>query len=179
MKSTMIRRTRALFWAALVSLAAVSNANAAPDIVVIGSVDPMTNRVTMFEDLLIKQFLDGGAIHRLYGRYDIKSKSYYFVRAGKTTNGDCLTEVFNLVRVAGNRLALAESDGLTAWRPIILQKLGPTFDCTSMDCFSCEPGGIPQFGEKPECGCSDGGRCDATRPGTTMYGPGQLVSLPG
>jgi hypothetical protein len=162
-------------WILLCSISGAAPASEPPDMVVVGSVDPLTNRVSVFEDLLVKKFLDGGKIHRLYGGYDVKQKAYYFVRAGKNAQGRCLTEVFALTRVSGNRLAIADESGLSAWNPVILQKHGPTFDCVSVDCFSCEPGGIPQFGEQPECGCSDGGRCNAVKPGTASYGARDLA----
>ena len=83
------------------------NANAAP--VVVGSVNPETKQVLIFQDFLVKQFLDGTPILNTYGAYDENSKSFIMVRAGKTASGACQTDAFKLVRLTGNRLALTES----------------------------------------------------------------------
>jgi hypothetical protein len=83
------------------------NSNAAP--VIVGSVNPETKQVLIFQDFLVKQFLDGTPILNTYGKYDEYSKSYIMVRAGKTASGSCQTDAFKLVRLTGNRLALTES----------------------------------------------------------------------
>ena len=151
-------------------------AAAAPNVVIVGSVDPQSKQVTVFEGLLSHQFADGGPVLRIYGGYGAASEKYHLVRAGKTLNGACMTEVFQLARVSGNRLALAVSTTGQIWNPNILQQMGPTFDCTSPDCFSCNPDhGIPAFGEEPGCTCgtvvdvsSDGDKIVDVEPGLCL-----------
>ena len=87
-----------------------------------------------------------------------------------------MTEVFQLARVSSNRLAPAVSTTGQIWNPNILQQMGPTFDCTSPDCFSCNPDhGIPAFGEEPGCTCgtvvdvsSDGDEIVDVEPGLCL-----------
>lgn len=163
-------------WMALATV--VGSANAASDGVVLGSVDPFTKRVTVFQDLMVQNFRDGGPIQRFYGGFSSASDAFFMVRAGKTATGACLTEVFRLARISGNRLALAVSSG-QVWNSNIISVMAPTFDCTSSDCLFCEPA-IPAFGEEPSCECNQGtgpfaGTCDTARPGTTNYGPGEIV----
>jgi hypothetical protein len=163
------------------------------DPVVVGSVEPQSMRVTIFEDLLVKRFADGSAISRLYGKYDAVSKGFQFLRAGKLANGACRTEVFDLVRLPGNRLAIASpTDARIAWEPrLIPQKMFATFDCTSYDCMSCDSANAfddPQGtgnngpyhpGNGSYCVCRDSsGVCNTVRPGTAgPYGAGDLVVL--
>jgi len=158
------------------------------DPVIVGSVDPQSMRVTIFEDLMVKKFADGSAITKLYGKYNAISNGFQFLRAGKLANGACHTEVFNLVRLAGNRLAIAAPGNPSlAWEPrLIPQKMFATFDCTSYDCMSCDssnPLDDPQGTQSgTHCVCRDatGGTCNTVAPGTAgPYGPGALVTLGG
>lgn len=152
---------------------------------VVASVDPYTLRVTVFEDLLVKKFSDGSAITRLYGKHNAISNGFQLLRAGKLANGACRTEVFALVRLSGNRLAIAAPGNPSiAWNRLIPQKMFATFDCTSYDCFSCDSSNAADpMGTQPEtqCACRDGnGSCNTVAPGTGgPYGPGALVILNG
>lgn len=175
----------------LATIGFAGGAAAAPSVVIVGSVDPQSKQVTVFEGLLSRQFADGGPVLRIYGGYSARSKKHHLVRAGKTINGACMTEVFQLARLSGNRLALAVPTTGQAWNPNRLQQLGVTFDCTSSSCFICTPDhGIPEFGEEPGCTCGtptdsdpypdDGiltGTCSAARPGSGSYGYDALVTL--
>ena len=71
--------------------AALAAGTACADPVIVGSVDPQSMRVTIFEDLLVKRFADGSAISRLYGKYDSISNGFQFLRVGKlaTAARDC------------------------------------------------------------------------------------------
>ena len=160
-----------------------STASAAP--VVVGSVNPQTNRVTIFEDLMVKTFSDGGRIQYFHGGYGAESRSYFLVRAGKSASGGCRTEVFRLVRLANNRLAIADSSNPSiAWNPQILSNMFATFDCTSSDCLFCVSGNQDDpLGSDPESGCacdqgtgSFAGKCESVRPGTLSYTPPQIVT---
>jgi hypothetical protein len=88
------------FGVLLVTLGATTT-NAAPAVVV-GSVNPVTNRVTIFEDLMVKTFADGGIIQHFHGGYGTGSRAYFLVRAGKSATGGCRTEFFRLVRIENN-----------------------------------------------------------------------------
>ena len=174
----------------LIATGIAASAMAAPDMVIVGVTDPQSKQVTIFENLLSHRFANGGTVTKIYGGYGASSQKYHLVRAGKTPAGTCMTEVFQLARLSDNRLALAIGTG-QAWNPNILQQLGPTFDCTSQDCPSCDPDhGIPKFGEEPGCTCGtpvdidengdvihhiDPGLCIAARPGTASYGLSQLL----
>lgn len=155
--------------------------------VIVGSVDPQSMRVTVFEDLLVKKFSDGSPITKLYGKHLAISNGFQLLRAGKLANGACRTEVFKLVRLTGNRLAIAAPGSASlAWNPrSIPQKMFATFDCTSYDCFSCDSSNPSDpLGTQSEtsCACRDttGGNCNTVAPGTGgPYGPGDLVTLPG
>ena len=166
----------------LVALAA-NTTNAAP--VVVGSVNPLTNRVTIFDDLMVNTFADGGMIQHFHGGYGTVSGAYFLVRAGKSATGGCRTEFFRLVRIENNRLAIADpSNNSMAWNPRILSKMFATFDCTSTDCLFCESadqndplGADPNSG----CACNQGtgsfaGTCQSARPGTLSYGPQQILT---
>ncbi len=163
----------------LATIGLAGEAAAAPSVVIVGSVDPQSKQVTVFEGLLSHRFADGGPVLRIYGGYSATSKKHHLVRAGKTINGACMTEVFQLARLSSNRLALAESTTGKPWNPNIVQELGVTFDCTSFDCFACNPDhGIPILGEEPECTCSEpSAACSAVRPGSASYGLDDLVTL--
>jgi hypothetical protein len=160
-----------------------TSASAAP--VVVGSVNPQTNRVTIFEDLMVKTFSDGGRILYFHGGYGAGSGTYFLVRMGKSASGGCRTEVFRLVKLANNRLAIADSSNpLTAWNPQILSNMFATFDCTSTDCLFCVSGDQNDpLGSDPQSGCacdqgtgSFAGTCTSVRPGTLSYGPAQIVT---
>jgi len=170
------------------SLAAPALAFAQP--VVVGSVNPVTQRVSIFEDILVSSFADGTPITRMWGKSNGStngiSNGFQWLRAGKTITGACRTEVFTLVRISGNRLAVATSvNGVLKpwdWRQLP-QKMFATFDCTSTSCFACDSGNAADpMGTDPNsgCVCSDGasGQCTKTAPGLGgPYGPGELVVL--
>ena len=157
--------------------------------VVVGSVDPATQRVTIFQDILVSSFADGTPITRMWGKSNGFtngiSNGFQWLRAGKTTTGACRTEVFTLVRLSGNRLAVATSVGgvLKPWDPRLLpQKMFATFDCTSTSCAACDSGNpADPMGTNPNsgCACNDGGgQCQQTAPGMGgPYGSGDLVIL--
>jgi hypothetical protein len=161
-----------------------TSASAAP--VVVGSVNPVTNRVTVFEDLMVRTFADGGIIQHFHGGYGSGSGTYFLVRAGKTATGGCRTEVFRLVRVSGNRLAIADSSNPSnPWNPQILQQMFATFDCTSTDCLFCISGNPDDpLGTDPDSGCvcdqtgAFSGKCEKVKPGSLSYRPPQIV-IPG
>ena len=170
------------------SLAAPALAFAQP--VVVGSVNPVTQRITIFEDILVSTFADGTPITRMWGKSNGStngiSNGFQWLRAGKTATGACRTEVFTLVRISGNRLAVATSiNGVLApWEPRnIPTKIYATFDCTSTDCLACDSGNPSDpMGTDPNsgCVCSDGasGQCTKTAPGLGgPYGAGELVIL--
>ena len=172
------------FGVLLVTLGATTT-HAAPSAVVVGSVNPLTNRVTIFEDLMVKTFADGGVIQHFHGGYGTGSRAYFLVRAGKSASGGCRTEFFRLVRLENNRLAIADpSNNSIAWNPNILSKMFATFDCTSSDCLFCESGDQNDpLGTDPQSGCAcnqgDGsfaGACQSARPGTFSYGPQQILT---
>lgn len=98
------------FAALLLAVSLSAGANAAP--VVVGSVNPDTKQVTIFQDLLVKQFQDGTPIANFYGKFEESAQEFIMVRAGKSAAGNCQTDAFRLVRLSGNRLAVAR-DGLT------------------------------------------------------------------
>ena len=156
--------------------------------VVVGSVDPQTQAVTIFKDILVSSFADGLPITKMYGKHSAISNGFQLLRAGKQANGACRTEVFTLVRLSGNRLAIAapltSTNGmLKPWDPRILpQKMFATFDCTSTSCAFCDSGNpLDPMGTDPNssCACSDGGSgCQKVGPGMGgPYGPGDLVIL--
>lgn len=97
--------------ALLLAVSLSAGASAAP--VVVGSVNPDTKQVTIFQDLLVKQFQDGTPIANIYGRFDQAAQEFVMLRAGKSAAGTCQTDAFRLVRLSGNRLAIAR-DSLTA-----------------------------------------------------------------
>ena len=174
-----ILKSGVVFGVLLVALGAATT-NAAP--VVVGSVNPITNRVTIFEDLMVKNFADGGPIQHFLGGYGSISKAYFLMRAGKSATGGCRTEFFRLVRLENNRLAIADpSISSMPWNPHILQKMFATFDCTSSDCLFCESGNPNDpLGADPDSGCAcsenTGGSCLSVRPGSLSYGPQQILT---
>jgi hypothetical protein len=172
----------------LLGLAAAS-AGAAP--VVVGSVNPVTKRITVFEDLMVKTFADGTAIQHFHGGYSTPSKAYFLVRSGQAAKRGCHTEVFRLVRISGNRVAIADTaNPMVAWNPKgILTNMYATFDCTSTDCMNCltgDPVNDPLGADldNPGCACEPNGvftgTCNTSKPGLGgPYGPGALTTLPG
>jgi hypothetical protein len=175
---------------ALLALSVALPALAIAQPVVVGSVNPTTQRITIFEDILVSTFADGTPITRMWGKSNGStngiSNGFQWLRAGRTLAGECRTEVFTLVRISGNRLAVAVSVNgvLTPWDPRrIPQKMFATFDCTSTSCFACDSGNPSDpMGTNPNSGCicSDGasGQCTKTAPGLGgPYGPGELVIL--
>jgi hypothetical protein len=154
------------YWlgAAALLLAALISTNAAAAPVVVGSVNPATNHVTIFQDLLVPSFPDGTPIQHLYGRFDAGAHEFLLVRAGKTAAGGCRTDAFRLLRLSGNRLALALDsltpipwDGAGVIRPLKL--------CFSGTCQGwCQVLGNPDTPLDPTdylCQCADGpGACE-------------------
>lgn len=158
--------------------------------VVVGSINPVTQRITIFEDILVTSFADGTPITRMWGKSNGStngiSNGFQWLRAGKTASGACRTEVFTLVRISGNRLVVAASVNgvLTPWDVrYIPQKMFAAFDCTSTDCVACDSGNpADPMGTDPNSGCAcsaGGGQCQQTKPGLGgPYGPRDLVVLP-
>ena len=138
-----------------------SAGNAAP--VVVGSVNPDTREVTIFQDLLVKKFQDGTPIQNFYGRYYEKSKEFLMVRTGKSAEGNCESDAFKLVRIPGNRLAVADELN-RPWNGsgmvINIKK------CFSVSCSgSCRVVGNPDTWDPYDylCECSSAsGPCEAT-----------------
>jgi hypothetical protein len=170
-------------FAALLAALGATNASASP--VIVGSVNPQTNRVTIFEDLMVKTFADGGRIQYFHGGYGAASGTYFLVRMGKSASGGCRTEVFRLVRLSNNRLAIADPSNLSLpWNGQIPSNMFATFDCTSTDCLFCVSGDQNDpLGADPQsgCGCDQGtgsfaGTCTSVRPGTLSYGPLQIIT---
>jgi len=94
-----------------------ASALAAP--VVVGSVNPDTKQVTIFNDLLVREFQDGTPISRIYGGFKEITNDFIMVRAGKSHSRVCQTDTFRLVRISGNRLAIAANEfGRVAWNGI-------------------------------------------------------------
>ncbi len=89
----------------LLTVLLATNAMAAP--VVVGSVNPVTQQVTIFQDLLVTTFPDGTPIQHIYGRFDTVTHAFLMVRTGKMADGDCRTDALRLLRLSANRLALA------------------------------------------------------------------------
>jgi hypothetical protein len=154
---------RNLGFSALLAAALVShNANAGP--VVVGSINPDTRQVTIFQDLLVKKFQDGTPIHNIYGRFFDTSKEFIMVRAGKSADGGCQTDAFRLVRITGNRLAIADDKLNRPWdgvgTVITIKK------CFSGSCSgSCQVLGNPDTPDPYDyiCHCSSAsGPCENT-----------------
>ena len=144
---------------ALLTLAGSPAAQAAEEStpVLIGSVNPTTREITIFQDLLVAKFLDGGPIQHLYGQHD-KSKGFFLVRAGKSIAGECVTETFKLTRLSNNGLVLA-SRFSPVWDYIGF--LRPTLRCTSPSCTGCIPHQTTATSLAPSCECGSGvGLCD-------------------
>ena len=89
----------------LLTVLLATSAMAAP--VVVGSVNPVTQQVTIFQDMLVTTFPDGTPIQYIYGRFDAVTHEFLMVRTGKMADGDCRTDALRLLRLSRNRLALA------------------------------------------------------------------------
>lgn len=168
--------------ACLTLLAAGSSAFAS-SLVIVGRVDTATQylRYEMTE-VYISSFADGTPITRLQLGYSSVSKAYYFLRAGTTASGGCRTEVFRLVKLADNRLAVADpANPNIAWgvkQP--WPKIRATFDCTSTSCPHCNPVSDDSLDfDVPRCQCQGGtAGCKPRAPGTGgPYGPYDLVTV--
>jgi hypothetical protein len=167
--------------------AAAAGAIAQP--VVVGAYDPATRQSLAFYDVLVSSFADGTRITKMYTAYSTISQSFYLVRGGRQPNGaGCRREVFRLVPVAGNRLAIADpvNKSLPWIAKPIPTKIYATFDCTSFSCMDCissdDPLGAGTSLEEPSCVCnpnlgaSASGECTTTKPGLGgPYGPGEIV----
>lgn len=149
-------------------LTALMSTSAAAAPVVVGSVNPATKQVTIFQDLLVSSFSDGMPIRHMYGRFDDVTHEFLMVRAGKTAEGGCQTDAFRLLRIPGNRLALA-LDSLT---PVLWDGAGtirPLKRCFSGTCQGwCQVLGNP---DTPldltdyVCHCANGsGACEPALP---------------
>jgi hypothetical protein len=123
--------------------------------------------VTIFQDMLVTTFADGTPIQHLYGRFDAVTHAFLLVRTGKMANGDCRTEALRLLRLAGNRLALATNTGSSVpWNgtgTIRLLKLCFKGTCQG----SCQVLGNPETPLDLQdylCWCSNAGACDVAFP---------------
>ena len=85
----------------LLTVLLATSAIAAP--VVVGSVNPVTHQVTIFQDMLVTTFPDGTPIQHIYGRFDTVTHEFLMVRTGKMADGDCRTDALRLLRLSGNR----------------------------------------------------------------------------
>jgi hypothetical protein len=94
-------RVLAVLSAAVVSMAIAASSAAAADSVVIGSVNPVTGQTTLLTDKLKKQFTDGGPISQLYLLARPEGAGFGLVRAGRSIEGLCHTEVLDTL-VSGN-----------------------------------------------------------------------------
>jgi hypothetical protein len=149
---------RGFVWITLITLAGGNTAQAS-DVsygFLIGSVNPTTREISIFRDLLVDRFPDGGPIQHLYGQYDA-TKGFFLVRAGKSASGACVTETFKLTRLANNGLVLA-SEFSPVWDYIGF--LNPTLWCSSPTCSGCIPHQTTGASPQPSCQCASGtGQC--------------------
>lgn len=164
------------------TLLAASGAALAGPPVVVGRVEVVDGMERGYElkDVYITSFADHTPITRFKVAFSTVSNAWVFVRSGTRAGGGCRTEVFRLVRLADNRLAIADpTDPLLAWGvKKIPSKMYPTFDCTSTDCMDCRAGvDISTLNlSQPKCVCADSGTCKTTKPGLGgPYGPGDVV----
>jgi hypothetical protein len=153
--------------AAALMLAVLMSTNVTAAPVVVGSINPATRQITIFQDILVSSFQDGTPIHHIYGNFNDISNGFLMIRAGKTSEGVCQTDVFRLLRLSGNRLALAADsltevpwDGTGSIRPIKL--------CFSGTCHgNCQILGVPETIDLNDykCHCSTAtGQCQAALP---------------
>jgi hypothetical protein len=91
--------------ALLLAVLMSTNVTAAP--VVVGSINPATRQITIFQDILVTSFQDGTPIYHIYGDFNEASQELLMIRIGKTSEDVCQTDVLRLLRISGNRLALA------------------------------------------------------------------------
>jgi|GEM_PF-6108789 len=149
---------RGFVFIALITLAGGNTAHAS-DVsngFLIGSVNPTTREMSIFRDLLVDRFPDGGPIQHLYGQHDA-TQGFFLVRAGKSASGACVTETFTLTRVANNGLVLA-SQFSPVWDYIGF--LSPTMLCSSPTCSGCIPHQTTGTSLQPSCQCASGtGQC--------------------
>jgi len=169
--------------------AAAQAATAAP--IVVGTHDPATHTTYDLKNVYISSFADGTPITKFRLGYSQVSKAYFFSRGGWSPTRGCRTEVFRLVPISGNRLAIADpTDQNMAWgvKPIPT-KMYASFDCIStfcMDCLSSDDAlGANTDLENPHCVCNPNlgvggqGECTTTKPGLGgPYGPGAIVFQP-
>lgn len=152
------------FRTSLAALAALLclNASAIAAPVVVGSVNPVTQQVTIFQDLLVTTFPDGTPIQHIYGRFDAVTHEFIMVRTGKMAAGDCRTDALRLLRLSRNRLALA-TDKLSnvAWNGMGTIHLFK--ECFGSNCQgSCQVVGNPDTPldlKDSICRCSGAGEC--------------------
>lgn len=149
----------------LLTVLLATSALAAP--IVVGSVHPVTHQVTIFQDMLVTTFADGTPIQHLYGRFDAVTREFLLVRTGKMAAGDCRTEALRLLRLSGNRLALATNTvSSVPWNgtgTIRLLKLCFKGTCQG----SCQVLGNPETPLDLQdylCWCSNAGACDVAFP---------------
>jgi hypothetical protein len=149
----------------LLTVLLATSAIAAP--VVVGSVNPVTQQVTIFQDMLVTTFPDGTPIQHLYGRFDAVTHEFLMVRTGKMADGDCRTDALRLLRLSGNRLALAtDKMSYVPWNgtgTIHLLKLCFKGTCQG----SCQVLGNPDTPLDPKdylCWCSNAGECEVAFP---------------
>ena len=149
----------------LLTVLLATSAIAAP--VVVGSVNPVTQQVTIFQDMLVTTFPDGTPIQHLYGRFDAVTHAFLMVRTGKMADGDCRTDALRLLRLSGNRLALAtDKVSYVPWNgtgTIHLLKLCFKGTCQG----SCQVLGNPDTPLDPKdylCWCSNAGECEVAFP---------------
>ncbi len=161
----MKERLRLLIGGATLALTALLSFEASAGPVVVGSVHPDTQKITIFEDLLVKKFLDGTPITTIYGRFEPRTREFVMIRSGRTGAGGCQTDAFRLLRVSGNRLVIADRQlPRVAWDGI---GTVPTLRrCLSVQCSGmCEALGDPNTPEDLEdffCLCSsNSGPCVA------------------
>lgn len=170
------------------ALAAAATQAFAAGPVVVGRYDPSSGLAYTMENVYVSSFADGTPITKFAIGYSQPSKAYYLLRAGQPKGGGCRKEVFRLVPISGNRLAIADPNNINlAWgvNPIPT-RLYATFDCTSATCMDCVASDGTGSGvgslEEPYCVCSPvagsagQGECTTNKPGTGgPYGVGAIV----
>ena len=148
----------------LLVLAASQAAAASAAPVIVGSVNPATNPVTIFKDLLVKTFPDGSPIQHIHGRYNEATQEYLLVRAGRNELGECQTDAFQLARTSNNRLAISIG-GKIAWNGIgeIRALAFCVSDTCTQFCRVVANSSTPHDLDDYACECSsNNGNCEAT-----------------
>ena len=112
-------------------------ANSDTGAVVIGAIDIHTGETYLHEDILRRQFKDGGVIEGFVVRPLIDG--YNLLRIGYDTSGDCHTEALPL-KVVGKKLVFHELKWFTT--------------CLGAACSFCAPNY-----HKTACECASGGDC--------------------